>query len=107
MGNLENHFGDDASLESKDEKIILDFLVHYSAEKSTKEASYKILKSIGNKDIIAITQTSFWKNEHKKIPKELFLHENIKSKANCKACHSDVEKGLIEDDKIKNISSIL
>jgi hypothetical protein len=107
MGDLENHFGDDASLDAQDEKIILDFLVQYSAEKSTKEASYKILKSIGNKDIIAISQTSFWKNEHKDIQKNVFLHNEIKSKANCKACHSDVEKGLIEDDKIKNISSFM
>lgn len=107
MSDLENHFGDDASLEPEDEKIILDFLVQYSAEKSTKEASYKILKSIENKDIIAISQTSFWKNEHKNIPKEVFLDKDIKSKANCKACHSDVEKGLIEDDKIKNISTFM
>jgi len=107
MNNLENHFGDDASLDAKDEKIILDFLVKYSAEKSTKEASFKILKSLENKDIIAITQTSFWKDEHKNIPKNVFLHNEVKSKANCKACHSDVEKGLIEDDKIKNISSFM
>ena len=107
MGDLENHFGDDASLNKDDEKFILDFLIQYSAEKSTKEASFKILKSQENKDIIAISQTAFWKNEHKKIPKEVFLHKNIKSKANCKACHSDIEKGLIEDDKIKDISSFM
>ncbi|WP_428026465.1 cytochrome C [Arcobacter sp.] len=107
MGDLANHFGDDASLEPEDEKTILDFLVQYSAEKSTKEASYKILKSQENKDIIAITQSTFWKNEHKNIPKEVFLKKDVKSKANCKACHSDIEKGLIEDDKIKNISSFM
>ncbi|WP_428023235.1 cytochrome C [Arcobacter sp.] len=107
MGDLANHFGDDASLEPEDEKTILDFLVQYSAEKSTKEASYKILKSQENKDIIAITQTTFWKNEHKSIPKEVFFKKDVKSKANCKACHSDIEKGLIEDDKIKNISSFM
>ena len=107
MGDLENHFGDDASLNEEDEKNILDFLVQYSAEKSTKEASFKILKSQENKDIIAISQTTFWKNEHKEIPKEVFLHKSVKSKANCKACHSDVEKGLIEDDKIKDISSFM
>jgi len=107
MGDLENHFGDDASLDSSDTKIILDFLLEFSAEKSKKEASFKILKSIKEKDIIAITKTKFWENEHKDIPKEVFLHKNVKSKANCKACHSDIEKGLIEDDKIKNISSFM
>ncbi len=107
MSDLENHFGDDASLSEEDTKNILDFLLENSAEKSTKEVSVKVLNSIGNKDIIAITQTSFWKKEHKDIPKELFKNEKIKSKANCKACHTDIEKGLIEDDKIKDISSFM
>lgn len=107
MSDLENHFGDDASLDAKDTKIILDFLVNYSAENSTKEASIKILNSQVNKDIIAISETTFWKNEHQNIPKKVFLHKDVKSKANCKACHSDIEKGLIEDDKIKNISSFM
>ncbi|MDY0326753.1 MAG: cytochrome b/b6 domain-containing protein [Arcobacteraceae bacterium] len=107
MNDLENHFGDDASLEEEENQNILNFLVQNSAETSTQEMSFKISKSIGNKDIIAITQTSFWKNEHKKIPKEVFEHNEVKSKANCKACHSDIEKGLIEDDKIKNINAFL
>lgn len=107
MNDLENHFGDDASLDEDARINILNFLVQNSAETSTKEFSVKILDSIGNKDIIAITQTSFWKNEHKKIAKAVFDHKEVKSKANCKACHSDIEKGLIEDDKIKNINTFL
>lgn len=103
MSDLENHFGDDASLNEEDHQNILSFLLANSAETSTKEYSVKILDSIGNNDIIAISQTNFWKNEHKKIPQTVFEHKEIKSKANCKACHSDIEKGLIEDDKIKDI----
>jgi hypothetical protein len=34
----------------------------------------------------------------------MFEHNEIKSKANCKACHSDIEKGLIEKENIKNLS---
>ncbi|XPV68624.1 MAG: cytochrome C [Halarcobacter sp.] len=105
MSDLENHFGDDASLDEKDRKNILRFLIANSAQNSTMEASFKILNSIKNKDIIAMTQTSFWKHEHEQIPKTLFKHKDIRSKANCKACHLDIEKGLIEDDKIKSISS--
>ncbi|WP_265588973.1 cytochrome C [Candidatus Marinarcus aquaticus] len=104
MNDLENHFGDDASLDEQTHQTILAFLVKNSAESSTKEASLSFLNSIGNKDIIAMTHTSFWKHAHQEVPTTLFAHEKIKSKANCKACHSDVEKGLIEDDKIKNIS---
>lgn len=107
MNDLQNHFGDDASLGEEEHQNILDFLVQNSAETSTQEMSFKISNSIGNNDIIAITQTSFWKNEHKDIPKEVFEHQEVKSKANCKVCHSDIEKGLIEDDKIKNINAFM
>ena len=107
MNDLENHFGDDASLEEEDHENILNFLVQNSAETSTQEMSFKISQSIGNNDIIAITDTNFWKHEHKNIPKEVFEHTQVKSKANCKVCHSDIEKGLIEDDKIKNINAFL
>lgn len=105
MGDLANHFGDDASLDEADTKNILDFLVKYSAETSTMQSSFNFLNSIDNKDIIAMSQTSYWKRKHKEIPDELFKNENIKSKANCKACHSDIEKGLIENENIKNLST--
>ncbi len=61
MDNLENHFGDDASLDDEDKESIKNYLVLHSAENSTKESAYKILKSIKNKDIIAMTKTSYWK----------------------------------------------
>jgi len=51
-------------------------------------------------DIIAITKTPYWKEKHKSISKEIFSSSKVKSKANCKACHSDIEKGLIEDENI-------
>ena len=103
MSDLENHFGDDASLDVEINKNILAFLLKNSAETSTAEASFKFLQSIKNQDIIALSKTTFWEKTHKDIPKEIFDNEKIKSKANCKACHTDIEKGLIEDENIKNL----
>ena len=105
MSNLENHFGDDASLDEELNKNILAFLLKNSAETSTMENSWKFLNSIGDKDIIALSKTTYWDKRHKDIPKEIFDDKEIKSKANCKACHSDIEKGLIEDENIKNLST--
>ena len=104
MSDLENHFGDDASITEESNKNILAFLLKNSAETSDMEASFKFLQSIKNQDIIAISQTKYWEKTHKDIPKELFENEKIKSKTNCKACHTDIEKGLIEDENIKNLS---
>ena len=107
MGDLENHFGDDASLDEDINKNILTFLLKNSAETSTMQASWNFLNSIGDKDIIALTKTSYWEKKHKDIPKDVFKNEKVKSVANCKACHSDIEKGLIENENIKDISDFM
>lgn len=107
MNNLENHFGDDASLDDDINEKILAFLVKNSSENSTTKASWKFTNSIKEKDIIALTKTNYWEKKHKNIPKSVFKHEKVKSVANCKACHSDIEKGLIEHENIKNISDFM
>jgi len=105
MGNLSNHFGDDASLELADNRSILAYLLEHSAESSKQEMSVKMMQTLQNRDIIAITQTPFWKRTHRDIPAEVFQSNLIKSRANCKACHDDLEQGLIEDNAIKPITT--
>jgi hypothetical protein len=63
--------------------------------------SVKMMQSLDKPDIIAITQTPFWKRTHRNISADIFKSDKVKSRANCKACHSDVEQGTIEDNAIK------
>jgi cytochrome b len=105
MGDLSNHFGDDASLDPADEQSIREYLLAHSAETSTQEMSLKMMQSLEKRDMIAITQTPFWKKRHKHISEEIFKSDKVKSPANCKACHSDVEEGRIEDGAIKILPS--
>ena len=102
MNDLENHFGDDASLDSKTKEEIERFLVKNSSESSTKEAAFYISKSIKD-DIMSVTKTPFLKKKHKDIDKKVFESKKVRTKSNCKACHTDFENGLIEDDLIKEI----
>ncbi len=101
MDNLENHFGDDASLELEDAVSIKEYLMKNSAEVSTKESAHKILKSLTNRDTIAITETPFWKMRHADIEKSFFESKEVGKVSNCKACHIGVEKGLLNDRDIK------
>lgn len=101
MSDLQNHFDTDASLDKEEEQNILAYLLENSAENSTSEASVKILQSMLNQDIIAITQTPFWKRRHAVIDESYFKNTKVKSKANCKACHNDIQRGLLEDSNIK------
>ncbi len=101
MDDLENHFGDDASLEEEDKISIQNYLVQNSSENSTKESAFKILKSIKDEDIIAITKTSYWEQKHDDIDKMLFKNKKIGKISNCKACHQNIEQGLLNDKDIK------
>ncbi len=102
MGNLENHFGEDASLDKATNHSILAFLEKNSAETSTQESAFKIGKELKkNSKILAITKTNFWKNIHKNVDKNLFSSDAVKNRSNCKACHQDIQKGLLDYELIK------
>jgi cytochrome b len=97
MVNLADHFGDDASLDETDRRSIEAYLLKHSAENSTKEAAFYISQSMKKADIIAITKTSYWEKRHASIHKVVFESSKVKSRANCKACHREFDKGIIDD----------
>ena len=97
MASPKNHFGDDASIDDETNKKILEFLRQNSAEKSSSKWAIKFAKN----DDIAITSSPFWQKAHENLDKEIFKRDKIKSKANCAACHENIEKGLISKALIK------
>jgi len=100
MNDLENHFGDDASLEREDMLSIKSYLLSHAAQSSTKEAAHYILESLENNDTIAVTKTPYWIKRHKDIDKNIFTSKKVGKKSNCKACHNNFESGLINDADI-------
>ena len=102
MADLQDHFGDDASIEESARKEIEDFLVRKSAERSLEEASIKFIRSIGKDNPpLRITDIRYWKEKHKSIHQDIYKRETIKSKINCVACHKWAEYGSFEDSDIK------
>lgn len=99
MSDLENHFGDDASIDDESNSEILKYLVRNSADKTGTKISTKIAKT--SKNEIAITQNAYWIKKHDKIPAKTFEQKSIKSKANCEACHKGIQNGIIQKDLIK------
>lgn len=80
MADLENHFGDDASLDEKERTKIADFLEAHSGTSPRLDGG------------IFITRSSFWKRAHRGLDESIFRNPHVKSKANCKACHLDIEE---------------
>ena len=110
MDGLENHFGDDASLEETDFEGIASFLNAHSSE--AYESFFKANLADENESEIAISKYKFYEKAHETLPQGLFKAPNIKSKANCNACHEDGEQGFfgksgIKFDEIKKAKSDL
>ncbi|TEY03036.1 cytochrome b/b6 domain-containing protein [Campylobacter sp. US33a] len=98
MNNLENHFGDDASLDEMDRKAILSFLEKNSME----EFNTKFKANLKNENVneIAITNYNFYKRTHRKIPEEVFHSTKVKSRANCQNCHQFAQEGFFSKSQI-------
>ncbi len=96
MANLEDHFETDASLDTNDTKILLNYLLKNAADVSTGyKRSRKISRSIAKDNTpVAVSDTPYFKKEHREIAKRLIEQKEVKSIANCTACHTTAEKGL-------------
>ncbi|OQX73188.1 MAG: hypothetical protein B6D59_06390 [Campylobacteraceae bacterium 4484_4] len=104
IADLDNHFGEEiteANITKAQQANILAYLKANSAEHSTHEAAFKILKSLNGRAPKAVTKTPYWRAVHKEIPRWVFKHKKVKDKSNCKACHIDFEKGILEDRNIR------
>lgn len=107
MSDLENHFGDDASLEEETHARIAVFLEKYANDVlDTKFTQQKESKEI------AISQTPCWEVAHRKLNPKIFKTEAIKSKANCQTCHKDAESGIfaknaVDYKKLRNLQESL
>ena len=110
-GGLKNHFGEaiipdhnksDNRISINDQTIIFNYLNRHSADKSSREISVKVMKSLnGARGRKSITKIQVWKDIHSNIPPHIFKSKKVKRKANCFACHKNFEKGMIEDIDIK------
>ena len=99
MAGLENHFGDNAELDSETFKSISEFLVSNSADDSNYRRSRKIMRSLSNKDApIRISKTPYIINKHDEIPDRLIKYnKKVNSLSNCSACHNKAEQGLFSE----------
>ena len=108
---LKNHFGEEISpimkkgenrISINDQTVIFNYLVENSADKSTREVSVKVMKSLsGARGRKSITKIQYWKDTHANIPNYIFKSQKVKRKSNCFACHKNFEKGILEDIDIK------
>jgi len=103
MTRLDDHFGDNAELETEVNKTITDFLVNNSADKSKYRRSRKLINSLNKNDTpLRITEIPYFKHEHHEIPaKMVTANPQVNSLSNCNACHAKAEQGLFDEHSIR------
>lgn len=102
MGNLADHFGDNAELPQEDAAAITDYLVKNAADRSNYRRSVKIDNSLSARQTpVRITQVPYIVSKHDEIPARLVAgNPKVKSLSQCAACHTKAEAGSFSEREI-------
>jgi len=102
MANLENHFGDNAELDSQTHQSISQLLQKYSSDQSDYRRSQKFNHSIKTGDVpVRISKVPYFIRKHDEIPDRLVTgNPKVKSFSQCNACHSKAEQGSFNEHNI-------
>ena len=103
MGNLEDHFGVDATVEERERRLLTEYLKERSGDRRGAGELGEFAQSVPpNETPLRISETPYFKKEHREIPKRLVKQREVKSFANCTACHPRAQRGEYEPISIPN-----
>jgi hypothetical protein len=92
MAGLERHYGSDASLEAADRERIAAWLqAHAGTGRRAAEAPPED----------RITQSAWFRREHRRIDAAVWAHPAVGSAAQCAACHRGAAQGDFEEDDVR------
>lgn len=98
MQTLESHFGTDATLEPEDAKSIGQYLTANAADvKGAEKHMARIAATVSADAPMQISKSAYFVREHREIPMGYVTQPEVKSFANCNACHTTAEKGIYSE----------
>jgi len=99
---LNDHFGENASLDKDTLKVISDYAMENAAEKSNFKRSRKIaLATEAGEAPLRITEVRYIKRKHHDIPEKMIKgNKDVKSQSYCNACHTKAEEGIFDEDTV-------
>jgi hypothetical protein len=92
MSGLDKHFGSNASLDAATTKEITAYL-----EKNASTGKH----NVSAKPVLRITETRWFKSEHREVAARHWKSPKVKSRANCGACHTTADRGDFSERHIK------
>lgn len=94
LAEQDHHFGDDLALDQDTVDELLKYAKANSADLEQTKPAWRINSSIPAKAApLRISEVKYWKRKHEEIGDEIWKRKEIKSKANCGACHLDAKQG--------------
>jgi len=94
MAGLADHFGEDASLPEDVRADIAAYLAANAADApATKNGKRFLRRLAADATPLRITETPFWQRAHDEIRAGRYDSPQVKSRANCAACHKTAAKG--------------
>ena len=100
MAGLENHFGEDASLDAVTISALNHFIEVTSADHGYTKAA-NLFRTVAPNDPQRITSTPVWKNIHGDISDNEFRRKGVGGRTNCKGCHRDALQGRFAEQNIQ------
>jgi cytochrome b len=99
FANLEDHFGENASLPPAQTDRLRAYAIANSSEKwDTRVAN--AMRRPSKEQPLRITEAPIWKHLHDHFPEKLFKSKAIGGKLNCTNCHRDAETGVFSPREI-------
>jgi hypothetical protein len=83
MNGLDRHFGADASLDVQTARHITAFLERSASGREARTDPV----------VTRITETRWFRKEHDEVPAATWNRPDVRSRANCAACHTRAEEG--------------
>jgi hypothetical protein len=102
MGGLEQHFGENASLDPAMQADILRFLEANAADSGNSRMGNKVMQRMGaNEAPLRISETRWFVKKHDEVPRATWSRKAIGSAANCAACHRQAEQGIFNEHDVR------
>jgi hypothetical protein len=100
MAGLNDHFGEDASLDPARADEIAAWLTTNAAETWDTEAGNRF-RVVDAAQPLRITANPYWRRKHAGISEVVFARKAVGSKVNCSNCHRDAASGRFDDQAIR------
>jgi hypothetical protein len=102
MTTLDEHFGDNAEVESRTVTELTAYLATHAADPSRIRAFRNIDSLESSRVPIRITELRYFTHEHNEIPARMVKdNEDVRSLSNCIACHRMADKGSFNEHSVK------